>query len=163
MKYGIRLTLLVFAMALLGFIGWAYMAPRRTAPTHDELLAETRDADRIVVRLGAFGRDQSRHFTSVFEIAEREAIQELLRKIEWAGSSPRCACEGNYTIEFYAGDKLLVTLGYQHAKNLRWKKRWGDLELTAESRAAIPDWFAKRGFTGFRELVDDERGWHERN
>src|SRR5262245_23547165 len=127
MRYGIRFTLLLFALILLGLLGWAYLSPRRTAPTHDELLAKTREADRI----GGSGRDESRYFKSVFEIAEREATQDLLRKIEWAGPSPPCACSGQYAIELYAGDKLLATLGYHHGKNLRWKDRWGDLELTA--------------------------------
>jgi hypothetical protein len=132
-------------------------------PTRNQFLDAANNADRIVVVHGTLGPDSSKYGKPAFEVRGAETVQDFLRTVDWVGMRGRCACGGNYQIDLYRGDGLLVSLGYHHGRYLRldpWKQT--DVEMTEDSRQAVADWFAARGFPGFREVVDDEIGWSQR-
>jgi hypothetical protein len=154
-----RAGLLICGLLLAGLAGWGYWSLVR-GPSRNQLLDAAKDADRIVVVHGTLGRTASKYGTPAFEVRGADAVQDFLRTVDWVGTTGRCACGGNYRIDLYSGDALLVSLGYHHGRFLRLDPRWRtDVEMTEDSRQAVADWFARRGFPGFREVLEDEPGW----
>jgi hypothetical protein len=109
------------------------------------------------------GGAQLEYGKTPFEIRGADAVQDFLGAVAWEepepGTTARCMCDGNYHINIYRGTELRISLGYHHGKLLRWRNSsWRtDLEMTKESREAIPAWFAARGFSGFRAVLGEDR------
>ena len=52
-------------------------------------------------------------------------------------------------VEFYEGDRLIVTLGIHHGQGFRWPGGWpGDAALSAKSVEFLIEWLADRNVTG---------------
>jgi hypothetical protein len=154
--------LLICGLFLAGLAGWGYW-PFACGPTRGQLLTEAEGADRIIVVHGTLGPESSRYGKPAFEIRGADVVEDFLQTVDWVGTTGRCACGGNYRINLYRGDQLLVSLGCHHGRFLRldpWRQT--DVEMTEDSRQAVAYWFAGRGFAGFREVVDDEIGWSQR-
>ncbi len=62
-------------------------------------------------------------------------------------------CCGNPTLEFYRGNKLVVSLGYHHGEGVRWLDgKWeGDGLLTDEAAEFLAVWMHERGISGPKE------------
>jgi hypothetical protein len=60
-----------------------------------------------------------------------------------------CECCGWPSIEFYEGEKLVVTLSCHHGHSLRWRDgQWdGDVELTPDSASFLNGWLSEHGAT----------------
>lgn len=158
-----RAGLLICGVLLAGLAGWGVWSLVR-GPSRDRVLAGAKDVDRIVVVHGTLGQTAAKYGTPAFEVRGADATQDFLRTVDWIGPTGACACGGNYRIDLYRGDQLLLRLGYHHGRFLRLDPRWGtDVEMTEHSRQAVGDWFARRGFSGFREVLEDEPGWGQRN
>src|SRR5438046_161656 len=92
-----------------------------------------KDADRIEV-------ESSREFLEEGKLPEKKEIKgaEVIRKLvdrldfDDEASGGYCWCDGDHVIRFYAGKKLVATLGHHHGKSLRWTKgKWrGDSAFT---------------------------------
>jgi hypothetical protein len=55
-------------------------------------------------------------------------------------------CGGDPSFEFYRGNQLVLTLGCQHGRAIRWPDVWpGDGALTEDSADALCEWLSKHG------------------
>jgi hypothetical protein len=112
-----------------------------------KLTAALAGATRLRVRTGGTcHRDRARERT-LFEVKDAAQVRALLGlvKINERTSGPHCMCCGEPSFEFYAGDALILTVGYHHGIGLRWIGGWpGDGMLTAASADALKGWLAGR-------------------
>jgi hypothetical protein len=108
-------------------------------------------ATRLRVRSGGTcHRDRAREQT-LYETKDAVEIKALVAgvQIDEDESGFHCMCCGNPSLEFYAGDRLLLTLGFHHGKGLRWVEGWrGDAALTAKSSSFLVRWLADRNVKG---------------
>jgi hypothetical protein len=77
------------------------------------------------------------------QVGDAREIQGLMAAIEIEESQTgfHCMCCGDATLEFYAGDKLVVMLGLHHGRSVRWPEKWpADALLTARGRQALAAW-----------------------
>lgn len=104
-------------------------------------------AKRLRVRSGGTcHRDEAQEQT-LYETNDPAEIKQLLAgiQINEAQSGFHCMCCGNPSLEFYAGERLLLTLGFHHGRGLRWRDGWpGDAMLTPQSSTFLVGWLAKR-------------------
>jgi len=89
-------------------------------------------------------------------------VTELLHILDFITPEPgrggRCGCDGDYHVEFYHDEELLISVGYHHNKLLRWRNGpWRtDVELTNEARRAVPAWFADHEYVAMRDKYKAE-------
>ena len=104
-------------------------------------------ADRVVIRDGGFGCcTKPERDPVLLELKDPKEIAELrgIFRFEDRGSNAECMCCGHPGIDWWKGDKLLARTAVQHLKALRWKRFYGDAELTSEAAEALTAWFAAR-------------------
>jgi hypothetical protein len=115
------------------------------------LVKAVKSATKLRIRSGGTcHRDESREET-LYETENLGEIKTLVAgvAIDAQQSGFHCMCCGTPSLEFYAGDRLIVTLGFHHAQGLRWREGWkGDAALTKESATFLVDWLAKRNVKG---------------
>jgi hypothetical protein len=104
------------------------------------------------------------HEETLAEVTDATEINRFIHGIviEERRSGGSCACCGNPTFEFYAGDRLLAMIGYHHGERLRWAGgKWrGDGELTAASREFLFTWLSQHGVDGPRREVEESQKQH---
>jgi hypothetical protein len=60
-----------------------------------------------------------------------------------------CMCCGEPSIEFYRGERLVLTLGFHHGQSLRWVGGWpGDGALITDSARFLVKWLADHEVEG---------------
>ncbi len=114
----------------------------------DAFRRSTRGTTRIRVRAGGTCHGDAKREKTLADIRDAREISSVLSQlqIEEPGSQVRCMCCGYPRIEFYRGSKLLVTLGVQHGRALRWRGGWpGDAQLTSRGSDFLVRWLARRG------------------
>jgi internalin A len=116
------------------------------------LVAAVADADRVRVRSGGTCHRNFKEEKTLLELTTRDdvaAFVDMLR-LDESGPGSMCMCCGTPTFEFYAGKKLIASLGYHHGRTLRWPDgAWpGDAVVAPESADKLCEWLAKRGVTG---------------
>jgi hypothetical protein len=140
----------------------------RWEPVLREVLAT---CDRIRVRSGGTCCREERAEVTLFEVRDAEEIGGMIAgiTIHNVPSSWRCMCCGSPTFEYYAGKKLLASVGFHHGHSLRWDDgSWpGDASLTKECAERLERWLAGHGVTdvdqppirdwALREQVSDYR------
>lgn len=129
-------------------VGFGGMLLSAGTPSEKSLRKQLVEIDRVRVRSGGTcHRDPDAEQT----LAEERNSDQIRRLIDSIRIVPNqggltCMCCGNPSLEFYRGEELVVTLGYHHGKNLRWRDHWnGDAVLTQESRDWINAWLKERG------------------
>lgn len=119
---------------------------------------------RIRVRSGGVCHRDMKSEKTLIEVKEPAAIAEIISSIgvNEEESGDHCMCCGEPSIEFYAGEKLAVTLGVHHGISLRWQEGWpADGRLIPRSSSALTEWLAKNGIKGPAEELARNRGRNE--
>jgi hypothetical protein len=125
------------------------------------LLAAARGADRVVITPAGVATEYK---MPSIELQGEAEVLELLSQfdVEPLETRPgkrisiRCACDGDFHIDAYRGDTLLVSIGYQHGENIRWRSnRWDDSDRKLKSRSAVPAWLETHGYPAMKQ-------WYER-
>lgn len=126
----------------------------------DELFAALKGVSLVKVRSGGTCHRNPAEEKELFKLDKEGGINEFLKSIEIdeQESGFHCMCCGEPSIEFYKGEKLLVTLGLHHGRSLRWENgEWpGDGLLTKKSAKFICGWLSKRGIDGPAEEMESE-------
>jgi hypothetical protein len=143
-----RLMLLAILLLIAAPLGFPWLGIH--ASFDASLQAALKGVDRIRVRSGGTCcRDMAKEIVW-FEETDPETVRRISSMIR--GKTPRwfvavsCACCGNPSIEFYRGEKLVLTLGYQHGSAIRWREEWtSDITLTPESAAFLNAWSDQHG------------------
>lgn len=117
-------------------------------PTKANLIVALAQADRLVVT--APMEKEAR-----FEITAPGIGDELLAQIAIDESAEwfHCMCHGDAWITAYAGAEKRATIGFHHARSLRWiGGPWtSDALLSGDAGIKLSQWFAKKGFPLFEE------------
>jgi tetratricopeptide (TPR) repeat protein len=71
------------------------------------------------------------------------ALRAALRIVEHPAQWSRCACLGGPTVELYAGQELLASLGLQHGSAIRWQHWKHDAPLV--NGQLLNDWLTEHG------------------
>jgi hypothetical protein len=143
-------------------------AARSSTPSSRDLLLAAKGSDRIVVMPTRNVSGEGRPILPSFEIHGEEAVIDLLNQIDivppkvtnygimLSVENFACMCDGDFHIQAYRGEKLLVSIGYHHGKTIRWRKgRWGtDVYLTNASTKAVPAWLQEHGYPTMREWYE---------
>ncbi len=116
-------------------------------------------ATRLRIRTGGTcHRDPKKEKTllDVRDAKEVAAFIQLIR-IDANESGFHCMCCGNPTLEFYRAETLILSLGFHHARSLRWPGgQWkGDGLLENTSAEFLVKWLAARGVRGPQEEVEE--------
>lgn len=108
---------------------------------------------------GTCHRDTAKEKTLYETTTQAEADEFIARiAVESAEGVGGCMCCGSPTLEFYAGDRLAVTLGMQHGFALRWTERWpSDAQITEVSADYLANWMARHGAKEPRESLRQHR------
>jgi len=118
-------------------------------------------ATRLRVRTGGTCHRQLDQEKTLAEIAEQNEVKRFLDgiHIDEDKSNFSCACCGNPTFEFYAGDQLLAMVGYHHSQSLRWAGgQWpSDALLTGSSQDFVVSWLANNGVDGPRREQEEKQ------
>jgi Leucine-rich repeat (LRR) protein len=124
------------------------------------LLSLLKPTTRLRVRSGGTCHRNEALESTLFETQDVAEINQLLGGIQIVEdrSGFHCMCCGDPSLEFFEGDKLLLTLGFHHGQGLRWVDGWpGDAALSPESAAFIVDWLARRNVRGPTEERQAQR------
>jgi hypothetical protein len=149
----VRWSLVGMAVATVGLVALGPLRPwpDPCTPSAHTLAKAVAGADRIRVRSGGTCHRDIDSERTLFEETEHAKIEDVIRAIQidtMRSSWQRCRCCGDPSIEFYRGGELIVTLGFHHGTNLRWREGWrGDGLLTDESAAALRAWLVEHGVT----------------
>jgi hypothetical protein len=121
----------------------------------DSLRYAVRGTTRLRIRSGGTCHRVPEEERTLAEITDPQEIERFLKMIDVDERQSRgvCACCGNPTFEFYAGERLLAMIGYHHQERLRWADgEWGaDGELTARSWDSLLSWLTEHGVDGPRQ------------
>jgi hypothetical protein len=124
-----------------------------------QLQKALKSATKLRVRTGGICHRRTEEEKTLLEVGDPKDVAGFAGLIEIAPdeSGFHCMCCGNPTLEFYEGDKLIVSLGYHHSISLRWAGGpWkGDGLLTPKSSEAIVRWLADRKVTGPKEEKEE--------
>jgi hypothetical protein len=118
------------------------------------------EVTRIRVRSGGTCHHDPAREKTLFEVKEAEKVRQVVDgiRVDESGSGFHCMCCGEPSFEFYAGERLVATLGFHHGRSLRWPGGWpGDGLLTDESAGFICEWLADHGITGPNEERESEK------
>jgi hypothetical protein len=86
-----------------------------------------------------------------------KALVDLIRINETADEF-HCMCLGAPILEFWRGDKWIVSLGVHHGQSMRWGAVWpGDVWLTESSADSVCNWLAARGATGALDDLNTQK------
>jgi len=77
-----------------------------------------------------------------------------------------CRCYGELKLSFFKGQQELQSVSFKHGQSLRSYPPSGpDMELTADSRAALAKWLDERGGTAFAKAQQEAKrrlaAWRE--
>src|SRR5262249_27654696 len=124
----VRSALVAILLLLIGLIAlnrYRFLLGHASADDWTVSLREAAaGADRVVVR------DRNFHGKGALpdvEVSGSEKVRELLDLIEIdaRNSGFHCMCDGEYWIHLYRGEQEVLSLGYHHARSLRWHRgRW---------------------------------------
>ncbi len=110
------------------------------------LLDALEGVDRVRVRTGGTcHRDIARERT-LHEEKDAAKVRDLIAQIQIdeRQSGFHCMCCGEPSLEFFKGDKLVLTLGYHHGRSMRWVGGWpADCLLTPPSAQHFQKWLAQ--------------------
>lgn len=144
------LTVLALLLAL-GLCAHLLQTPCRP----DVLRACAAGADRVVIKPASMVAG-TKYAQPAVEIAGADQVNELLGLIDFelpeGNACFHCMCDGDYHIDFYRGDALIMSLGYHHNNSLRWRQGpWDtDVTLTEQTKQAVPAWFVKHGYASMQ-------------
>lgn len=125
-------------------------------------------ATKLRIRTGGTCHRDIASEQTQFETADAAVIKVLAAgiQIEENRSGGHCLCCGDPSLEFYEGDKLIVTLGFHHAQAMRWPEIWpGDGTLSAGSAEFLIRWLADHNVPGplrERERAQEQAGQEQR-
>ncbi len=113
----------------------------------DALTQTVREADRLVVRSGGLRLFDPAQAKTLFEIKDAASIAAAVARIEIVEeeSQHRSADDGEPTLEFYCGQRLLAAVEVHGGESLRWIGWPYDGRLTAASADAFTSWLAENG------------------
>jgi hypothetical protein len=150
--------LIPLTIALVGTFGSALPEDAKLPVDWGAKLQQTlAGTTRVRVRSGGTCHRQLELEKTLVDESDPAAIKELLAslKINPKGSGFHCMCCGNPSLEFYAGEKLVATLGFHHGRSVRWVEGWtGDGLLVPDGAATLVAWLERRGAKGPREELD---------
>jgi hypothetical protein len=154
------LIVLLVLCSLLATAYLTYGVQRRWTGSLQKAVQET---TRLRIRSGGTCHRTIERETTLAEITDAGEINRFIHGIVINGwrSGGACACCGDPTFEFYAGDRLLAMVGYHHTQRLRWAGgKWrGDGQLTAASRSFVISWLSQHGVEGPRQAREQEQKW----
>ncbi|MCX7933706.1 MAG: hypothetical protein N3A66_00425 [Planctomycetota bacterium] len=113
----------------------------------DALAQAVAECDRLVVRSGGLSVGREVQAKILFEIKDPAGIAAALAKIEIdeEQSRQRPLEDGDPTLEFYRGERLLAAVEMHGGESLRWIGWPYDGCLTAASADAFTAWLAENG------------------
>ncbi len=124
----------------------------------DSLRQAIQGTTRLRVRSGGTCHRDPNEEKTLAEIMDTAEIERVVQAIDIDASQSdgACACCGNPTFEFYAGDKRLAMIGYHHGKSLRWAGgSWPcDAVLTDTSRKFLNSWLSQHAVAGPQKEVE---------
>jgi hypothetical protein len=103
------------------------------------------------VRVRSDGWNDSSQDKTLVEVQDGAQVQALIDSIHINEAAPEfhCMCLGAPILEFYRGDRRVVTLSMHHGEAVRWGAVWpGDVWLTESSAESLCRWLAARGAKG---------------
>ncbi len=115
------------------------------------LKSELADVTRLRIRSGGTCHRNKDEEKTLYEDKDPASIQKLVAAIaiDESQSGFHCMCCGTPSLEFYTGDALTLTLGFHHARSLRWPSGWpADGLLKKDSATFLVAWMADRGVKG---------------
>ncbi len=125
-----------------------YMYGENSAPDPAQ-----RDLDQLLpqvtrVRAIASGmlRGKSMSSEALLDTSDEQALadfRETLRIVEDPKTFSHCSCLGGPTLELFAHDGLLATIGLQHGQAIRWKQWKHDANLTQGQ--TLNEWLTRFG------------------
>lgn len=146
----------ILGVAVILLIYPLFRAVATTTPSTAQLRRAAEGADRVVI----VSTPMTSQLRSV-EFHGAATVASLLAEIdvqppESEGLVPSlfgtrcvyCMCDGDFHINFYRGESLLVSLGYHHDRTIRWRDGpWNtDVYLTNKSRGRVPQWLDAHGY-----------------
>jgi hypothetical protein len=141
---------------LLGrFFSSQSMAPNPSQPSLDTMLDQVtyiRVLDDGTVNGKAIGSTVLLECSDTPSIA---ALRSSLAIIEDPRTFGHCMCLGDNTIECYADQALIATIGLHHGQSIRWNAWKHDAQL--RDGQALLNWLAERGVTGALENFQAEQ------
>jgi len=126
----------------------------------DALKDALADATRLRVRSGGTCHRDIENEKTLYETEDKAVIEQAIAgiAIDEAESGFHCMCCGEPSLEFYQGDKLILTLGFHHGQSLRWVGGWpGDGSLTSESARFLVKWLADHKVEGPQKAIERQK------
>ncbi len=122
----------------------------------DPLRAAVAEADLLRVREGGRSARGGRSLAEVSGPAEIRALLEEVRIFEWRAPGEwggHCTCDGDLTLEFRCGPRVLAEVSVHGGARLRWSGWPSDAVLTAEGTVRVRRWLVRHG------AEKDDRAW----
>lgn len=133
----------------------------------DEFRRALAGVTRLRVRTGGSSIPQPSGETTLLEVGDTNLIHQFvdtmqLRETDHYAFS--CACGGNPTFEFYAGDALVATVSLHHGVSLRWADGpWPtDVNLTRQGSLSLVAWLKAHGCRDVAIEESSEPDWDAR-
>lgn len=124
-----------------------------------KLYQQLEGVDRLHIRSGGTCHRGPESEKTLLDLRDAEVVSKVLQNIQITpnDSGFHCMCCGDPTLEFYRGETLVVSLGFHHARSLRWLEgKWkGDGLLTQESADFLVKWMDDQGVSGPRNERDE--------
>jgi len=118
------------------------------------------DATRLRVRSGGTCHRDIKNEKTLYETKDKATIKEMVDgiAIDEAESGFHCMCCGEPSLEFYQGEKLMITSGFHHGQSLRWVDGWpGDGAMTADSARFLVKWLADHKVEGPKKQIEQQK------
>ena len=130
-------------------------------------------ANRLHIRSGGTCHRSPEEENTLLDLRNEEVVSKIAQSIEINPdeSGFHCMCCGNPTLEFYHDETLVASLGFHHARSLRWLGgEWegnGGL-LTKDSADFLVKWMDDNGVSGPRKergemeayRIQSEKDWN---
>jgi len=122
-----------------------YAERRLPTPAQHDLDSLLPTVTRARVTAGGIYEGASISSNALVDTSDNAAIERLRACLVIDPGAPpsRCLCFGGPTLELFAGDELLATLGLQHGKAIRWS-RWQD-DATLVEGGKLNEWLGDHG------------------
>jgi tetratricopeptide (TPR) repeat protein len=115
-------------------------------PAQRDLIAVLPKVTRIRALASGLYPGKAMSSEAILETTDAEALgafRKTLQIVEDPQTFSHCACLGGPTLELYAGQELLATIGLQHGHAIRWKQWKHDAKL--RDGQALNDWLTRYG------------------
>jgi hypothetical protein len=143
-------------MALVDKLTQEYMESTAPDPSQATLGAMLGNVTLVRVIDGGMVGDKPMGTAVLLEVSDPSSIASLrdtLAIIEDPDTFGHCMCLGNPTLQLYAGQDVVATIGMHHGVAVRWSAWKHDAHL--RDGRGLREWLADRGVLGPRKEYED--------